>query len=160
MKYYKKYNPRVRLFRIDGQILPFEITDGAVAIAAYDEEKDKVNIEAAEMYIKTKTGGLVEITKEEYEELKKNLINKIQSPQSTRSPTKSIRLFDPTNPLSAMQSAPHATGLDSVQPAAAKENLALDVEGQDVSNTIAKVISKTKKVKIGKPQTDSQQTDG
>lgn len=93
MKFFKKSNPGNKIIGRDGKPIPFErLADGSLGIISADEDKQDRLIEALMSYVDKKLGGVTEITKEEYEELKKNP----QYQPSRESLNPRLALFDAT----------------------------------------------------------------
>jgi len=149
MKYYKKLYPKVRLFASNGQVVPFENLSTNIGLIKLDEEKDKIFIDYLEGLIKNGMGGVVAINRKSFEKKKKNLL---QQRQQSTDQLKSLRLFNPNNPLEMEKSyAQNAKGQGIAQSAVIDGKPALIAEEQDTINPI-KVLTKGSKVKVGKPK--------
>lgn len=147
MRYYKKIYPKVKLYAKNGQSVPFELLNTNIGVIKLDEEKDKEFVDFLDGLIKANIGGIFKITEQDYENLKKN-------PPSNRrqsvDPLKTLRLFNPNNPVEMEKTyAPNVKAQVTVTSAATDVKPAQIVAEQDTVDPV-RVTGRGIKVKVGK----------
>lgn len=91
MKAYFQKSGRNKIHFRDGKPIPFELLGDARGVIVLDEDEDRTKVEDLRKYIADKIGGVVEVEKGEYEEVKKKFPFNPLASASKRNPA---RLLD------------------------------------------------------------------
>lgn len=120
--YFHKHGVNNKIPNSVGVPFPFEKLGDAQGVLALDTEKNASDIADLKEWIKRRSGGISEITKEQFDDLKKNLALPVEKPVS------SVRIHTQQGPLdSLVRKAP-------AQPATAQVVAARVVEPKDVAS--------------------------
>lgn len=160
--YFRKELVKNKLMYKDGTFAQWELLGEGYGVAALDAEADKEKVEQLRNFIKAKRGGVLEVTKEEYEETKKkfDLVTSRPSPLVLKEMRDAPRVHNPESvhptaaigsvmPAVAQASARLAADLGTAAPAAAP--------GESATPELPKPQGRKIKLPVGKPKNPAAQ---